>query len=655
MRIRAALALPVVVATLIAPSAAQASPAPLNQWHLVNPWLGIGSKTVLAMPGDPNSLYSLTYGRFTHSTDGGATSAVTSSPPCGESTMAVDPGDPSRIYVGCMYGGGMLRSTDGGATWAADNTGLMYPDSSVLPTIAAIAIDPSDSSAYITTQNDELGADIFASHDRGNSWTPIHDGTWANGIAVSGGRVYAYDGGTITSDDDGATWSSPAIADGSGSLVADPDHPGTVYALAWPNGSPGHAWVTTDGGGQWTQLSSAPSDITSASVADGDLYLGTHSGVYRTTDDGQTWTQTETVTNSGQLQIEAVAADPAVPGHVWVMDEYTGLWEVTFDQDLVPGLVPYYLDGTLPATDITPTSAVLHGVIAATGPGVTGEYAFAWGTTRFYDNRTPWAPLPSSSEAGVETQVSTTLSGLEPNTTYHVQTVGLSSWVAMDRPDDLIFTTPPAQPPSTGADVAVSLRHASVPDGRLPVELRWTARAGTYPLCTQTLQLSSDGGRFHTIARPGPRVRRFDTSLDPRHAYSVRVRATDCTGMHSARSTSPFTLRRPAAAPQATFGPRWLAGSGVHTATATGAKATLSFTGREVGIVALRGRSYGRAAVFVDGEQVATLHLHARHPAQRRLVFRTTVASPGRHTLVVRVLDDLSHPAVAIESFAIVR
>jgi photosystem II stability/assembly factor-like uncharacterized protein len=468
--------------------------------------------------------------------------------------MAVDPSDPSRVYVGCMYGGGMLRSTDGGATWAADNAGLMYPGSSILPTISAIAVDPSDGSVYATTQLDELGADVFVSHDGGDSWSPIHDGTWANGIAVSGGRVYAYDGGTITSDDDGVTWSSPASADGSGSLVADPDSPGTVYALAWPSGSTGQAWVTTDGGGQWTQLSSAPADITSASVAGGDVYLGTHSGVYRSTDQGQTWTQSETATNTGQLLIDAVAADPAVPGHVWAMDEYTGVWEVTFGQDMVPGLVPYYIAGSLPATDLTPNSAVLHGVIAATGAGVTGQYAFAWGPTQFYDHLTAWTPLPSSSQAGTESGVSTTLTGLEPDTTYHVQLVALSSWVSTTRPDDIIFTTPPAQSPTTGVDVGVALRHASVPDGQLPVELRWTARAGTYPLCAATLQLSSDGGSFRAIAYPAARARKYDTSLEPGHTYTVRVRTQDCHGLRSAWGSGSFTLRRPAAAPRAVFG-----------------------------------------------------------------------------------------------------
>src|SRR5206468_298697 len=99
---------------------------------------------------------------------------------------------------------------------------------------------------------------------------------------------YAYDGGTIMSDDGGATWTSAAGADGSDSFVADPDHPGTVYSLSRLRGSTGEAWVTTDGGAVWTQLSTAPADITSGSVANGNLYVGTGSGVYQSTDRGQT-------------------------------------------------------------------------------------------------------------------------------------------------------------------------------------------------------------------------------------------------------------------------------------------------------------------------------------------------------------------------------
>ena len=104
---------------------------------------------------------------------------------------------------------------------------------------------------------------------------------------------------------------------------------------------------------------------------------------------------------------------------------------------------------------------------------------------------------------------------------------------------------------------------------------------------------------------PAPRARKYDTSLEPGYTYTVRVRTQDCHGLRSAWGSGSFTLRRPAAAPQAVFGPRWREAAGVHTATAAGARAAVNFTGREVGIVALRGRGYGAAAVYLDGERDA--------------------------------------------------
>jgi hypothetical protein len=37
--------------------------------------------------------------------------------------LAVDPNTPTTLYAG-TYGGGMFKSTDGGATWSPVNTGL---------------------------------------------------------------------------------------------------------------------------------------------------------------------------------------------------------------------------------------------------------------------------------------------------------------------------------------------------------------------------------------------------------------------------------------------------------------------------------------------------------------------------------------------------
>ena len=650
--------IPLVAALLIALAAPSSADASLNQWHFVNDWAGLTPMEMTSLPGHPGSLYLASYlDDFFQSNDGGATWAVETVPPCQVATMAVDPTTPSRIYIGCVHGG-MLKSADGGETWSQDNVGLTVPgyESYDAPLIEAVAVDPTDSSVYVSTSGDELGGDVFVSHDAGDSWSPIHTGSTAVGLTVSGGRIYTYAaGGVITSDDEGATWSSPGAADGSKRLVADPDTPGIVYAFAWPTATTGEAWVTTDGGGSWTQLTNAPAHIISASIANGDIYIGTLTGVYQSTDQGQTWTQSETTLSGQPLQGFVVAADPANPGHVWVAGDKGGLWELTFDHNLTAGSFPYYSAGTLPATDLTATSAVLHGTIAGGAPGSTVQYEFKYGTSSTFGQYTPTVSMPAMSETGVDSDVSTMLAGLQPNTTYHYQLWALSTFAGINpRPDDVTFTTPPAVGPSVTTPLTATLRHALVPDAPIPVAIHWRDHAGTYPLCRSTLQLSTDAGTFHTVAHPAAGTRRYGTALEPGHIYALRIRAADCHGMRSAWDTTSFTLRRAKTNPPVIFGSAWTVGpSGLHTTTKTGARATFTFTGREIGIIALRGRRFGKVAVTLDGERAATLNLHARHPAQRRLVFQAAMAT-GKHTLVIRVLDSRPHALVSLDSFAVI-
>jgi hypothetical protein len=339
-----------------------------------------------------------------------------------------------------------------------------------------------------------------------------------------------------------------------------------------------------------------------------------------------------------------------------VAGDIDGLWDLTFDQHLTAGSFPYYSAGALPATDVTPTSVELHGVLAGSVVGASTEYRFDYGTTSAYGRSTPVVTMPTVSQTGVETDVATTLSGLEPSTTYHFSLWSHSNFAGLTpSPDDVTFTTPAAVGPSITQPAAATLLHASVLDTALPVAIRWRAHAGTYPLCAGLLQRSTDGGAFHTVAHPAPGVREYDTSLDPGHFYALRVRADDCQDMRSAWSTTSFTLRRPSRSPQVNFGPAWtVEPSGMHTTTKTGALARLTFTGREVALVAVRGRRSGAVAVFLDGEQIATLDLHARHPAQRRLVFKTAVAGSGQHTLVLRVLKNPAQRSITIDSFAVI-
>jgi photosystem II stability/assembly factor-like uncharacterized protein len=654
---RRLLAVPVILIGLVLPSSAAGS---LNQWHMVNPDSGSLSVTAMtSLSGHPGSLYVASYFAFRRSVNGGASWAVQSSTPCSAQSLAVDPSDPMVIYLGCRWNGGAVKSTDGGATWTAINQGLTYPQyPDDLPTVISFAIDPGHpDNVYMTTEADQLG-DIFASHDGGASWAPIHAGFFARGLVVSGGRMFAYDNGVITSDDGGQTWSQPASVD-AGLLVADPADPQTVYAIAL-NTSAGGVSLTTDGGQTWTAAPAAPANIVSASVASGRIYLGTLAGASMSDDQGQTWLSSGTHVDISLIQGFAIAADPASPGHVWLGTEYEGIWELTFDQATVPGDVPYWTAGTLPVDSITATSAVLHGVVSATAPVITAEYQFQWGTSSSYDSSTGFAEFPAASQNGAEAEVSTTLTGLTPDTTYHVHLGAYARWwtTYLDaRPDDVTFTTLPAAPPTVTAAPAISFRHSVADNVTLPVRISWGLARGTYPICSSQLQRSTDGGPYRPMSLASPLSRRLDTTVPAGHSYRFRVRPRDCNGLAGAWSAGDATaIRQPTGPPRLVFSRRWtLLTSGNHEAWLAGAHATMAFTGRAVSIVAVRGPHYGAAAVYLDGVRVETLHLHADSYAQSRLVFAHDFGASGEHTIMLRLLGTSSHPAVTISSFAVAR
>lgn len=76
-------------------------------------------------------------------------------------------------------------------------------------------------------------------------------------------------------------------------------------------------------------------------------------------------------------------------------------------------------------------------------------------------------------------------------------------------------------------------------------------------------------------------------------------------------------------------------GGDLKYATASGARARFSFTGREVAWVAPKGPTRGRAEMWVDGTKVATLDLYSSTGQQRQVVFRRAWATSGSHALVV--------------------
>jgi hypothetical protein len=296
---------------------------------------------------------------------------------------------------------------------------------------------------------------------------------------------------------------------------------------------------------------------------------------------------------------------------------------------------------------------VLHGVAAGAQQGVSGWDLFYWGTTSNYGQPAPLETLPTGIQTGDDVEVTKTLTGLQPDTTYHYHFSAYAQWLGgsgADRPDDVTFTTPPAQPPTAGRPI-VDLRYAPVPTQALPLSVRWTVAKGTYAACSSTLQISTDRGAFKLLAQTGAATRSHTLSLQPDHHYTIRAQATDCNGLKGPWSATAFNLRRRSHAPEVVYGQRWTMANGLHTATAIGASVKLTFTGREVGLIGVTGWHGGRAAVYVDGEQAGTINLSGNHPRRLATVYRASVGTVGTHTLTLRALT--TH-GVSIQSFGVI-
>jgi len=237
-------------------------------------------------------------------TDGGQTwvPLTDQQPSLATGSIALDPGctgvHTSAIYVGTgeenfavdnIYGAGVLKSTDGGATWTHDMTFTVANFGNSLasgPFIGAIAVNPIQTNV------------LLAAVDQ------------ASTQQVGFGSIYR-------SVDSGGNWTGEGTAGVPTDVVFDPNAPGIAYsALGNPFGDSAHNGIykSTDGGQTWTLLPS-PAPVASlgrislavspsgtppalyASIANAGNFSTGLLGVFRSTDGGMTWARLSTIPN----------------------------------------------------------------------------------------------------------------------------------------------------------------------------------------------------------------------------------------------------------------------------------------------------------------------------------------------------------------------
>jgi len=94
-------------------------------------------------------------------------------------------------------------------------------------------------------------------------------------------------------------------------------------------------------------------------------------------------------------------------------------------------------------------------------------------------------------------------------------------------------------------------------------------------------------------------------------------------------------------------------GGGVSSTVGSGSSARLSFRGSSVGVVASRGPNFRKIRVLLDGHEVKIVNLWASKAKDRRVVFRTSWASSGKHAITIEALGSEQRPKVELDAFAL--
>ena len=198
--------------------------------------------------------------------------------------MAINPTDNNIMYAG-LSTGGIFKTIDGGANWNP-----IFDDQPYL-SIGCITLDPVDPNIIYVGTGDVnisgypfIGDGVYKSNDGGANWTHLGltNERIISEIKINPTNTQVIYAGTMglpfirnnerglyKSVDGGANWNQVLFVNDSTGVIdleMDYDHPDTLYAATWNrirnnhesiwHGVDAHIYKTTDGGANWTILTS---------------------------------------------------------------------------------------------------------------------------------------------------------------------------------------------------------------------------------------------------------------------------------------------------------------------------------------------------------------------------------------------------------------
>lgn len=290
--------------------------AAINGWTAIGPSGGAVNRIVYSQNG--NTAFMVAVGGFYRSQDSGVSWQLIKSDFLNAPVdVAIDPTDPTRIYVVAQNTPCLYVSTDGGATLAA-NTALP----SAVSQAHEIAVSQDGTTLYLS--NDGR---IFYSSDRGQTWLErtalsadattsvlklVIDPTDPKTLYAAVVTASTANEGIFATHDGAVTWQQLTSGTESASLTADlavnPANPAQIWSAQYDG-----VWVSADRGVHWSNVfSTAMMAIAIDPINPGILYAGTPNGkVYSSANAGVNWADVSGNILAGQNL--HLAVNPAAP------------------------------------------------------------------------------------------------------------------------------------------------------------------------------------------------------------------------------------------------------------------------------------------------------------------------------------------------------
>jgi photosystem II stability/assembly factor-like uncharacterized protein len=454
---------------------------------------------------------------------------------------------PTVIYASTR-GSGVLKSSDGGATFQPANSGLATTE------LSSIAID-SSGNLYCAAFS---GGGVFKADSAASNWSPVNTGLPAQDsatqlIADGLGAVYAvYYASVYKTTDGGAHWNPADSGLTVGGLVLAMDSGGTIYALGSPSSK---LFKSTDAASTWNPLNSGLPDSTQVQALAVDssrntICAGTEEGVFRTTGAFTSWTYAGAGFNA--TEVNGLAFDPTSAG--------------TLFASVFGGGVYKSIDNGSTWT-LTSEPQVFPGVVRVDSGGVVFAGA-SGGLRRSTDHGATWS-VPTGiqplSISGLDVSSSTYYAGgpgvsrsTDKGATWNSTTTGLNGisiiTVAVDPTNNmLVYAGSIGQGLFKSVDAGASWNPAGTGfSGSFPHGLVVDSTGAVYAGAETGLFKSTDSGQTWTPLKNGLNVSIFSVAVDPSNPATVYAgsngvyRSTDSGASWAQLSSAGYPAAFPA-------------------------------------------------------------------------------------------------------------